>query len=268
MSEDAITDHGMVRDRLYADPGKLAARQRLWGNRSGPPSAQVRLDLLELTGNETVLDVGCGNGPYLAELRRRGHRGHVLGADLSIGMARAAAPNATGTVVADAAHLPVADATVDAALAMHMLYHVPELPAAIAELRRVVRPGGALLVSTNGSRHIREIATVMDVAARTATGRERVRPHFSFTLETGEALLAAAFADVRCREDREVVRIDSVEPVVDYIASMEPEHCGVRPGTQWSAFLAAATELVAARIRLHGAFNVTSHTGTFVCRRA
>jgi cyclopropane fatty-acyl-phospholipid synthase-like methyltransferase len=68
------------------------------------------LGLARLAGDETVADVGCGNGIYLAGLASRGHSGPTIGVDLSPGMLAAAqrgAP-AAGLTVGDAAALPVA----------------------------------------------------------------------------------------------------------------------------------------------------------------
>lgn len=136
-----VTDAGVLRAQ-YADHERLAARQRLWSLGSAPALWQRALDLAALTGAATVLDVGCGNGNgnYLGELRRRGHHGTVLGLDLSPGMARYSAGFAA-TAVADVQALPVRDGSVDLALCMHMLYHVPGPAQAIAQLRRVVRAG-------------------------------------------------------------------------------------------------------------------------------
>jgi ubiquinone/menaquinone biosynthesis C-methylase UbiE len=90
-------------------------------------------------GAERVLDVGCGNGLYLAELRRRGI--HAVGCDLSPGMLAAAAPHRE-LVNADVTALPFAPAACDVVLAPHMLYHVADRATAARELRRVLRPGG------------------------------------------------------------------------------------------------------------------------------
>ena len=104
---------------------------------------------------ETIVDVGCGNGAYLAELRRRGHTGPVLGLDLSEGMARYSRVHAP-TTVADAQALPLRDGSVDIVLSLHLLYHVPNLNQAISELRRVLRPSGTAMVATNEPGHTAE----------------------------------------------------------------------------------------------------------------
>src|SRR5690606_23749244 len=163
----------------------LRTRQRLWSYHTGRSWMDDALDTVGARGGETVLDVGCGAGRWLAALRRRGHTGRLLGVDISPGMAAAAAERTRASAL-------VADATADVALAAHMLYHTPEVPAAVAELRRVVRPGGVVLATTNGARHIAEIRAVMDeAAARVGARRRAITP--SFTLENGEEILGASF---------------------------------------------------------------------------
>jgi SAM-dependent methyltransferase len=266
VTDDVLTRRDLLRDRQYAGPDNLAARQRLWAHRAGPSPIRERLDLLGLGGAEAVLDVGCGNGTYLAELRRRRHRGRLVGADLSLGMARVVAADGGTPVVADAAHLPFPDAAFDAVLAMHMLYHVPQPDLAVRELRRVLRVGGTLLAATNGAAHIREINAVVDAAARAVTGRQRTAPEPSFTLESGERLLRSAFRDVTRRAQRDIVIVPDARIVVGYIASFQPEYAGVPDGPQWTRFGEAVADLVDEHVRRHGNLPVTAHTGVFVCR--
>ena len=114
--------------------------------------AEEVLSLLALNGTEHILDVGCGNGRYLDQLRKVRHSGPVVGMDLSAGMLSGvkAAYLEQALAQGDAAKLPFRDGCADVALAMHMLYHVPSPERAVAELRRVVRPGGRALVILNG----------------------------------------------------------------------------------------------------------------------
>ncbi len=101
-----------------------------------------------------IVDVATGTGP-LARLAARavGPTGEVIGVDVSEGMlaiARAATPDAASApiryLVGDALALPCADASADAALIGFGLRNVADYRGALAELRRVVRPGGRVVV--------------------------------------------------------------------------------------------------------------------------
>ena len=58
----------------------------------------------------------------------------------------------------DAQKIPFEDETFDAVIANHMLYHVPDRPKAIAEIKRVLKPNGRLFATTIGKNHHREMA--------------------------------------------------------------------------------------------------------------
>jgi SAM-dependent methyltransferase len=106
-----------------------------------------------------VLDLGCGAGRHAFEAYRRG--AHVIAADLDQGeLAPVAAmlaamreageggpPAAATATVADATRLPFPDASLDAVIAAEILEHVPDDAAALAEIARVLRPGGTLAVT-------------------------------------------------------------------------------------------------------------------------
>ncbi|MGH3125268.1 MAG: class I SAM-dependent methyltransferase, partial [Streptosporangiaceae bacterium] len=106
------TDRSCLQDVQYGTDANLTARQSIyaWQHPRLDLPALV-LGLGALRGDETVVDVGCGNGAYLAELAHRGHAGPVLGLDLSAGMlsaARSRAPEAS-LAAGDAAALPLRD---------------------------------------------------------------------------------------------------------------------------------------------------------------
>jgi SAM-dependent methyltransferase len=110
--------------------------------------------MLALAGDVTgrrILDAGCGSGPLAAELRAAG--AIVTGLDGSLAMIELARRRLGDDVplhVADlAAPLPFADDTFDDVTASLVLHYLEDWDAPLAELRRVLRPGGRLIVSVN-----------------------------------------------------------------------------------------------------------------------
>jgi SAM-dependent methyltransferase len=261
-----MTDKAVLADQ-YGDNNRLTARQSLWAHREGPGLPAVVLDRAELIGTETIVDVGCGNGTYLAELGRRQHRGPVVGLDLSPAMARRSAAHGS-TAVADAQALPLADHSVDAVLSLHMLYHVPDIERAIAELRRVLRPGGPALVTTNGPGHTREVKRLFAAAARRVGGVQvdvdwdtrRFAPH------EARQLLGAVFNSITVYEVSDTTPVRDPSVLVDYVASWPPESVGLRAGPLWEQVMTAVEDLVAAHFAAHESFSVSSRVAILRAR--
>ncbi|HEY7946866.1 MAG TPA: class I SAM-dependent methyltransferase, partial [Acidimicrobiales bacterium] len=159
------------------------------------------LDHVEWSATTSAADVGCGPGPYLAELSTRAAR--VVALDLSPGMVRdartrfAAFPRPS-VVVADAQRLPLPDRSLDVVLCAHMLYHVPDIDAAVVEFRRVLAPGGTLLVVLNGSIDKTEITTLWRDAARSVSEAAFVPPHWGdrANLDNVPAMVGVHFGSV------------------------------------------------------------------------
>jgi len=248
----------------YQTDVNLAARQSIYAYQ------EPRIDLVSevlglagLTGAETVVDVGCGNGTYLAGLARRGHHGPMVGVDLSPGMLAAARPGtpAAGLTVGDAAALPVADHVADVTLAPHMLYHVPDPAAAVAQFRRVTRLGGQLLVVLNGNDHLielRELITSTAAASGFPAGAV-YDTYGTVTLDVGAELLSRVFTSVRRHDFTSELRLPRAEPVASYVASMRA-HTMPDP----AAFVAAVTRRVP--FGPDGVFRVTTHSGLLLCQ--
>ncbi|MFH8435689.1 class I SAM-dependent methyltransferase [Streptomyces sp. NPDC018007] len=113
------------------------------------PAYAAAVGLLGLRPGDTVLDAGCGTGRALPALRAVvGPRGTVLGADLTPAMlaeaVRAGRGGSGALLRADVARLPLRDGGVDAVFGAGLLSHLARPEADVAELARVVRPGGAL----------------------------------------------------------------------------------------------------------------------------
>jgi ubiquinone/menaquinone biosynthesis C-methylase UbiE len=97
-----------------------------------------------------VLDVGCGNGYVLSKYAQEGSE--VFGIDLtptaiSLCRQRFALLGLSGNFsVANAEHLPFPDASFDCVCSMGVLHHTPDTARAVAEIYRVLKPGGRMIV--------------------------------------------------------------------------------------------------------------------------
>jgi SAM-dependent methyltransferase len=119
----------------------------------------VDYDLLDVRPGMTVLDLGCGEGRHAFEAHRRG--AHVVAVDWGVsevtttrrwlGAIAAAGEAPAGAryevVRGDLRHLPVPDASVDRVIASEVLEHIPDDARAMAEIARVLKPGGRVAVT-------------------------------------------------------------------------------------------------------------------------
>jgi SAM-dependent methyltransferase len=266
-----VTDPWANRDYLrgtqYKTDTNLAARQSIYAYQQPRIDLAARvLDLAAPGRSSTIVDVGCGNGMYLAELARRGFRGRVLGVDLSFGMLAAArqrlatAPTQAASAPvalanADATALPLRDGAADLAFAMHMLYHVPDPADALRELRRVTRPGGRVVIVLNGVGHLRELRT----AVAEARGDPAAAVGERVGLDDGESLARSFFPRVTRHDFTAELRVPDPEPVADYVRSMA--------GTGREADAERVVRTVAAAFPRtpDGYYAITSHSGCLIC---
>jgi arsenite methyltransferase len=134
-------DEGAARQiqRLYSTPDVVAQREQV-------------LALLSPQPGERILDVGSGPGFLVASMADAvGDRGAVHGLDTSSPMNTVARELATSRPwvsidTGDALTLPYPDATFDAAVSTQVYEYVADIPTALSELRRVLKPGGRTLI--------------------------------------------------------------------------------------------------------------------------
>lgn len=202
----------------YRDDSNLRARIELHARFSTAAESwpQWLFDRIAPAPDARVLEVGCGPAAlWEANLDRIDPRWKLTLTDFSPGMvgaARRVLGARAGYAVADVQELPFADASFDVVFAHHMLYHVPDRPKALAEIARVLVPGGALHAATNGHGHMRELHE-LDPGWRFAEHTEL------FGLETGVAQLERFFVDVRVERHPCDLAVTDAEPVVAYVRS-------------------------------------------------
>jgi ubiquinone/menaquinone biosynthesis C-methylase UbiE len=186
----------------------------------------------------------------------------MLLSDFSAGMLDQARQNLAGKgsfgfKVIDAQSIPLQAGQFDAVIANHMLYHVPDRPAALSEIRRVLQPAGVFYAATNGERHLSELRDLLcKFDARLAPWGVVAT---EFTLENGAAQLSEWFKKVDLHSYEDALDVTEVEPLVEYVLSGWAAHIlGKKP--------ARFKQYVTRALRAHaGVFHITKQAGLFVC---
>lgn len=121
-------------------------------------------------------------------------------------------------VTSDASELPFSDSSFDVVVAMHMLYHVPDQARAIAEMHRVLKPGGTVAVTTNGAANLGEL-----YALTTTLGSDPMDPAaVAFGYDKASQLLLQQFGNVEQTVHPAALRVTDPDVVFDALTSYPP----------------------------------------------
>lgn len=215
-------DDPTVVQSQYASEDNLRARQALWAEVEGENAPDVLLRVLRsLAPLGDVVEVGGGQGE-LAELMQAELGARVGFVDQSERMVELARSRGIDARVGDVQDLPFEDASFDVAVAAWMLYHVADLERGLAELARVLRPGGKLVAVTNSVRHNEELRALVGARGSVLEGL--------FNSENGEESLARHFSSVERHDTeltaivRELETLEGYRRSLSYATQPVPEH--------------------------------------------
>ncbi|MFE4539557.1 class I SAM-dependent methyltransferase [Streptomyces scopuliridis] len=262
----AVTDRSRLAGSAYNSDRDLAARQSLyqWQTPRYDLPGIVAEQLRDVRGR--VVDVGCGNGKFIRRLHEDRPDLALLGLDIAPGIL-AGVPGRVA--VADTTRLPLATANTDAILALHMLYHVPDIPQALREMSRVLTRDGLVIASTNSDRDKAELDDLWQRAAGDVLGTERGPARISlsarFSLEKAPAFLGEVFSRVETIELPGTITVRDAEPVIAHMASYRA--WADQHDVPFEATIERARTVLVDHIARYGAFAVTCLGGILVCRR-
>jgi SAM-dependent methyltransferase len=224
----SLSDAAHVAEQ-YRDGSRLDARARIYELYDTSPETWMSwlFARLALAPGERVLDLGCGTGNLWRENAARiPALGALVLTDLSPGMIAEARARLAGLApqpelrVEDVRSLSFPDASFDVAIASHVLYHVPDRPRALREVRRVLRPGGRFFAATNHWTHLIELRELLARFGVESAMSFRLRTADELDLEAAAEEIAAALEVVSVRRRTSALEVRAAGPFLDYVRSM------------------------------------------------
>jgi SAM-dependent methyltransferase len=223
-----ISDQEFLKSQQYKTPSNLNARIELHRRFGTNPYSWFHwvLDQMVPAPGNSLLEIGCGPGDLWLENRDRLPQSLLVTlGDLSKGMVAKARQRLLGLaniihldyLGLDAQALPFSNERFDLIIANHMLYHVPDISKAAAEIRRLLKPRGRLIAATNGFGHMRELHDLIKGFNPAFHADEHAR---RFALENAASLLNPYFDRFEVRLFHDDLEVTDVEPLLAYIFSM------------------------------------------------
>lgn len=231
------------------------------------------------------LDVGSGDGTMLTELANRVPHQQLFALDQSAGMLAA---NRQKTIAAglgnvayvngEAEALPFADDSFALVTANHMLYHVPDIAHAVAEMHRVLKPGGTFIATTNVRGNYRELGELRDkgklaLDLNIPSPTDNPAGYGRFSLEDGADYIAPYFPNVTTLRHDDALLFTDVDGVMRYLLSgplysgtQGPDDPAVSP-QQWQQLADWIALRVERIIIKYGVFRVSKAAGAFVATK-
>ena len=251
--------------RQYADGGNLSVRAGLHDQYSVNPVglAPWLFDQYRLAPGERALELGCGTASqWKGRLSALPAGCSLVLSDLSPGMVeavRAAYGGEADVEQIDIRQIPYPGGLFDVVIANFMLYHVPGLPQALAEVRRVLKPGGRFYAATNGDGGL--TGFMREAMERCGLDAAAFPRGFSFSLQNGAGQLRRYFALVERRDYPDALAVTRTADLVDW----------VRSTGGMTGYTEAELEKLSAYFegirRRDGVIYIPKEVGLFVCRK-
>ncbi len=258
--------------RYYATDHNLRVLEETYAKYCVPRTdfAAWTLETIDWTGDEVVLDIGAGAGNHYSRLIKAQPEIEYYAVDLSPSLLYKHPCAADRLAFGDALELPYADESFDVVMANHVLYHMGDIDTCLAEIKRVLKPDGRILASTDSLHTTPELQVLIRramvlLSENGAQVQPLSLPCQAFALENGTRILARHFyAVVRHDLPRQLV-FDAVEPALEYLESMRDLRQHDLPDdVSWDDMMLIMQQQMTQLLQLLGALEINIARGALV----
>lgn len=256
--------------RYYATDAHLRLEQETHAKYAVPKCDLVNwaLDTLEWKGDEAVLDIGCGPGRHYAQLLARAPSLRYFALDLSPFMLRKHPDKSGSLALANALRLPYAEACFDVVMANHVLYHLGDIDQGLREIKRVLKPRGKVLASTNSIHNLPELQLLFRralVLLSANGGYPPPWPSDAFALENGTRILAQYFCAVVRHDLPGRLVFEDSDPAINFLDSMRDllQH-SLPDDVDWDDIMLVMRQQFSHLIRETGKLELKTSTGVLL----
>lgn len=220
---------------------------------------------LHLKPGMEILELGAGNGALWSQnIAKVSKNVTIVLSDISEGILA----DARKTIgdhpqfqysVFNAQKIPFADNTFDLVIANHMLFYCDDIPKALQEVQRVLKPGATFTCSTYSQKHMHEITDlVQNYNANIVLSSTKLYERFG--LDNGRQILKPYFKDISCHKYQDAIELSDSMPIISYILSCH--------GNQNSILLDHYQDFKQyVEKQVKDGFHITKDAGFFSCKK-
>lgn len=209
----------------YKDDSKLSVRLKLHEKYSTNKQGLIPwlFEKYKFSNGFRILELGCGNGEqWNGHIESLPLDCRLVLTDFSEGMVKIVREKYSDnpfitTRQVDIQNIPFPDNDFDVVIANYMLYHVPDLPKALLEVKRVLRSGGVFYAATNGSGGM--TAYLHNAIKQVNPKINAFANKFSFDLQNGKEILSGYFDDVIRCDYEDSLSVTETNDLMDWIRS-------------------------------------------------
>lgn len=181
---------------------------------------------IDFDSRNDVLELACGNGALWSKNRMyRCESSNIILTEIFDGMINEAKRNLNDYgdrfkfMLADLHKLSFDDNSFDIVIANHILFYMNDLDAVLAEIKRVLRPGGQIYCSTIGENHMKELEKLMKSFSGNILLQEE-KLYSKFGLENGEEILEEYFGEIERRVYNDRLIVNDANGLLEYVYSI------------------------------------------------